>query len=220
MHVGVAELHEGALCALGQLGDDLDSADIRIDRKHLGEDGQRIAAAGADLQDPLDALQLQRFGHSGHHERLRDGLSPADVERPVGLGFRLRLFGHEEMTGNAGEGGEHTRIADALVDQPPHEEAFAGSLSVRVDDAHRPLDLCLVRVMRKADAIPFRVAKIDRPAGAVDHLHVLLLEVPLPPRAILGGDPQREQVEAAVRIAKGSRQAIDVASFQGDELFA
>src|SRR3954462_5265881 len=74
--------------------------------------------------------------------------------------------------------------------------------------------------MRKADAVPLRIAQVDGPAGAVDHLDALFLEMALPLRAVLRRDAEREQVQAAVGVAEGGGQAIDVARLESDEFLA
>src|SRR5437588_8079056 len=74
--------------------------------------------------------------------------------------------------------------------------------------------------MRKADPVPFRIAQVHGPAGAVDDFHALFLQVALPLRAVLRRDAQREQVQAPVGVAEGGGQPIDVARLQRDEFLA
>src|SRR5438105_4351986 len=79
-------------------------------------------------------------------------------------------------------------------------------------------DLGLIRIMRKTDAVPFRIAQVERPEGPVDDLDPLFAQPALPGAAVVGRDAQREQVQAAVRIAERRGQPVDVARLQRDEL--
>src|SRR5216684_1606969 len=74
----VAQLGEDLLRAPGELRHDLDGADGAAERKQLAEDRRLVAAAGAHFQHALFPLELQRLGHGGDDERLRDGLALPD----------------------------------------------------------------------------------------------------------------------------------------------
>src|SRR6266481_1555279 len=80
--------------------------------------------------------------------------------------------------------------------------------------------LRLVGKVRKADAIAFRIADIQGPAGAVDDFHTERGQLLLPLGPIARVDAQREEVEAAVRVAEGRGRALRVAGFERQELFA
>jgi hypothetical protein len=63
----------------------------------LGQDRRLVARTGAELQHHITRLDLEKVGHEGDDQRLRDRLAVADGHRPVGIGFPAPVLGHEEM---------------------------------------------------------------------------------------------------------------------------
>ena len=68
-----------------------------------------IAAARADFQHTLYAVQLQELRHEGNNVGLGNRLAVADGQRHVGVGQRLLVCGNELMTRQAFHHREHRR---------------------------------------------------------------------------------------------------------------
>ncbi len=94
---------------------------VALDRQHLPaeprQDGGLIAGAGADLEDAVPLLQLQLFGHVGHHEGLADGLSAGDAERAVAVGIVAIGRLDEDLARHLFHGAQHRLIADPASPQ-------------------------------------------------------------------------------------------------------
>jgi hypothetical protein len=67
LDVAAALARQPLLGLLGELFDDLDAVDLAHQRR---EDRRLIAQAGADLQDPVAGLQVEKIGHQGDDEGL------------------------------------------------------------------------------------------------------------------------------------------------------
>src|SRR6202158_6157554 len=96
---------------------------VALDRQHVPakprQDCGLVAGAGADLQHAVMLLQLQLFGHVGHHERLADGLTAGDAERAVAISVGAVGRLHETLARNLFHGAQYRLIADPT---PPQGE--------------------------------------------------------------------------------------------------
>jgi len=82
--VAVARFLQGPRCLVGELRDDFDAVDFGHD---FGQDRRLIAGTGADLQNSIVVVEVQRFCHEGHHVGLGDGLPPTDGQGRVLVGL-------------------------------------------------------------------------------------------------------------------------------------
>ena len=82
LRVVAAQLAEERLRLVGE-------RDVALDRHQLAaekrENGGRVAGPGADLENQLVALELERLGHGRDDPGLRDGLARADRQRAVAV---------------------------------------------------------------------------------------------------------------------------------------
>ena len=98
----------------------------RQQREHAG----RVAGAGADLQHPLAAAQLQRLADRGDDPGLGDRLAGIDRQRRVGVGAVAQRAGHEDLTRHLRHRRQHPLVVDLAPAQLPlhHPRAEAGEI--------------------------------------------------------------------------------------------
>ncbi len=68
----------------------------------FGENRRLVAAARSDFQHLFRAGQLQRLGHQGDNEGLRNGLVQPDGQRDIFVGEVATFLRHESLPGYAG----------------------------------------------------------------------------------------------------------------------
>src|SRR6185295_5211238 len=90
-----------------------------------------VPGAGADLQDALARLDVQRLAHEPHDVRLADGLAVADGERLVRGGVPALRRRHELAAVERGDGLQHSPVGDASPGQLPGQVRVAHTPSVR-----------------------------------------------------------------------------------------
>ena len=108
--LGVMQSGASLARAVGQFGHALDRIDLR---GKLGEDRGLVAAPGPDFQHAVLGADLQCFGHVRDDVRLGDGLTVADRDGPIFVGFAALLRRQEVVTRHLRHGIEHARVADA-----------------------------------------------------------------------------------------------------------
>ena len=118
----VAEPVEHAARPTDQRVDPLDGVDAQTE---TAEDRRLVAGAGADLQHPLGAFELQGLGHQGDNVGLGDGLAAADGQGKVPVGMGLHGVLDEQVPRHLAHGLEHPRIADAARHQLLLDHALA-----------------------------------------------------------------------------------------------
>jgi hypothetical protein len=102
----------------GQVGEALDRDDLA---GQPGQDGGLEPEAGADLQDPLAAGQLQRRHHGGDQAGLGGHLPMRNPDRPVQVGLAGRGRGHEPGPRDGPERGQDPTVSDPLGAQDPDQ---------------------------------------------------------------------------------------------------
>jgi hypothetical protein len=67
----------------------------------------RVSCARIAVEHGVVGLGRRQFGHQRNDERLRNGLTAADVERPVGIGRGARTAGNELVPLHLSHHGKH-----------------------------------------------------------------------------------------------------------------
>ena len=108
---------------------------VALDADHLGgEAGEhrgRVARAGADLQHPLVAAQLQRLADRGDDPGLGDRLRLADRQGRVGVGAAAEALGDELLARHLPHRRQHALVADPAAAQLPLDHLRAQAVEVR-----------------------------------------------------------------------------------------
>jgi hypothetical protein len=98
---------------------------VALDAPHVraeaGEQRGVVARAGADVEDPLMALQLEQLEHARHDQRLGDRLAGADRQRHVVPGLGRQRLRDEQLARDLADRLEHALVGDVqaqLLDQP------------------------------------------------------------------------------------------------------
>ena len=89
----------------------------------FGQDRRLIAAAGADFEYALAAIQVSSLAHQSDNIGLADRLLAVDRQRAVVVRFAHHQIGNELLTGDPPHRVEHGRILD-----PPRFELAADHL--------------------------------------------------------------------------------------------
>jgi len=103
----------------GQALTDLDAVDVRPEQV---EHRRLVARAGADLEDPVPRVDLQRLAHQRDDVRLADGLRLTDGKGLVLRGDVSQSLRHEVRARQQRHRGEHALVPNAAPAQP-HDEA-------------------------------------------------------------------------------------------------
>src|SRR5262249_61763468 len=99
-----------AACGARQLRDDFER--VRFGTQ-ASQSRRLVAGTGADLQDPLASLKLERLAHEGDDVGLADRLPEADRDWIVRDGFLARHVGHEVGPAQRCDGRKNALILDA-----------------------------------------------------------------------------------------------------------
>lgn len=194
-NVRAAELVESRPRGGGELVDNLDREDMLRQRR---EHSRLVAGAGAELEDLLTPLELERLAHQRNDVRLRQRLPRSDGDREISIGISGLIFGGEAVPLDATHDVQHTLVANSP------------SLKLLSDHAPPPLghDVAVhdPRVAHKNRDLREVAARFSRPTtckGAIMKLIFLILCVGLFSAAVFGKD-----LSAIARKERERRQSI------------
>ena len=82
--------------------------------RKLRQDRRLVAQLGADLQHGVTGTHVEKVGHHGDNERLRDRLAESDWQGRVGVGVRTKLDGTNSWRGTLAMTSSTLRLNAAL----------------------------------------------------------------------------------------------------------
>src|SRR5207302_2455485 len=122
--VGVSQSLEDAFGVLGKRSMALDG--INLGGQFRQESGL-IPGAGADFEHDVIGLHGEGFQHEGDDVGLRDGLSEADGDGVVFVGWGMETLGNKFVAGNTDHGGQDPLVAHAASAQLGLHHVLPGS---------------------------------------------------------------------------------------------
>ena len=128
VHVSVVQRFQCSARRTCQRFDDLDRVDIL---HQAAEHGGLVAAAGADFQDAVGRLRVERFGHERDNERRRDRLLIADRQSHILIGQLARLTRHEFVSRRVAHRFNHALVLDSGIDHGRLHHPLAGRFELR-----------------------------------------------------------------------------------------